>query len=621
MSSQYKYHEYMSGLQQQHYKDRSPEQTVEHIMGILKELGIETTEIWDHSNEIGTFSLRVAIHGSNLGSNGKGVSKAYARASAYAELMERYQNMWLARSPHLWENKYYFEYFIDECYLTAEELIEADSAFMRMYFNKRGMDDAAFEEKAAAFRKAQRMDYNLSEINNRYLCFPFYNVNRRTTEYIPYFAYSVYYASNGMCAGNTPEEALVQGLSEILERHVQKRIIKEHISLPDIPEDTISAYPAVYELFNRIKQNNQYHAMLKDCSLGGKYPAAALVIIEKDTGCFGMKLGCHPDYGIAMERAITEAAQGNNIYEYVRRSKLDMLNQFVDNDTNILNGYKTGQARLPFEILLSPPAYEYVPVMPVHSFSNHEILQLLLDRIMAEGYEVLIRDVSVTGFPGFHVIIPGFSEVINMSDTWFTATNTKHHIMKLLNKPSAITPDNCKYIINVMDYFANSLLENTMRSYYGVLTNFECPAEEFGMGWLYCTAMCHVLCRDYKKAAERIGLLLKHIGDIAGSHGSFYHAVNHYLTGMDKLNDHNRVINYLKQFYNEEICGRLSYIFEKPKEVMIRQYPEHNCLDFDKCAGEKCCDYHVYKYVTDRFKDMQLMKGMPDNLDRLLSYL
>jgi ribosomal protein S12 methylthiotransferase accessory factor len=609
----------MSSLQQQHYKDRSPEQTVEYIKEILNELGIKTTEIWDNSNEIGTFSLRVAIQGSNLGSNGKGISKAYARASAYAELMERYQNMWLTRSPHLWENKFDFEYFLDESYLSAEELIEENSAFIRMYFNKRGMDNASPEEKAAAFKKAQRMDFNLSEINNRYLCFPFYNANRRTTEYIPYFAYSVYYASNGMCAGNTAEEALVQGLSEILERHVQKRIISEHISLPDIPEDVIRAYPAVYELFSRIKQNNRYHAMLKDCSLGGRYPAAALVIIEKDTGCFGIKIGCHPDYGIAMERTITEAAQGNNIYEYVRRSRLDLLNQFVDNETNILNGYKTGQARLPYELLLNPPAYEYTPVISVHNLSNSEILHMLLDRIMSEGYEVLIRDVSVTGFPSFHIIIPGFSEVINMSDTWFCATNTKHHIMKLLNRPSTITCDNCKYIINVMDYFANSLLENTMRSYYGVLTNFESPAEEFGLGWLYCTAMCHVLCRDYKKASERISLLLKHIGEGAGSEKSFYQAVHHYLIGMDKLDNHERIINYLRQFYNEKICDRLSYAFEKPEEVMIRQYPEHNCMDFEKCAKERCCDYHIFKDITDRFKEMQLRKGMPDNLERLFS--
>lgn len=613
MSTQYKYEKDMTWLQQQHYKDRNPEETVEYIQEILRDMGIETTEIWDHSNEINTCSLRVVIKGSNLGSNGKGINKAYARASAYAELMERYQNMWLARSPHLWENKYAFEYFLDERYLTAEELIDEDSAFIRMYFHKRDMDNAAPLEKAAAFRKAQRMDYNLSEINNRYLCLPFYNVNKHIMEYVPYFAYSVYYASNGMCAGNTMEEALVQGLSEILERHVQKRIISEHISLPDIPESNIRAYPVVYELFSCIKQDSRYHVMFKDCSLGGRYPAAALVIIEKDTGCFGIKLGCHPDYGIAMERAITEAAQGNNIYEYVRRSKLDLLNQFVDNETNILNGYKTGQSRLPYELLLAPPTYEYVPAMPVHHLSNCEIVHMLLDRIMSEGYEVMIRDVSVTGFPSFHIIIPGLSEIINMSDSWFAATNTKHHIMKLLNKPSKITGDNCKYIINVMDYFANSLLENTMRSYYGVLTNFECPAEEYGMGWLYCTAMCHVLCRDYRKAAERISLLLQHIGEGACSNGSFYKAVLHYLRGMDVLNNHEQVIDYLMQFYNEELCKRLSYTFERPEDVMIRQYPEHNCLDFDKCGVEHCCDYHIFKDITEKFKGLQLKKGMPEN--------
>lgn len=46
-------------------------------------------------------------------------------------------------------------------------------------------------------------------------------------------------------------------------------------------------------------------------------------MIEKNTGKFGFKLGAHPDYGIAMERCFTEAAQGRDIYEYAQRCLFD----------------------------------------------------------------------------------------------------------------------------------------------------------------------------------------------------------------------------------------------------------------------------------------------------------
>ena len=53
--------------------------------------------------------------------------------------------------------------------------------------------------------------------------------------------------------------------------------------------------------------------------MGGKYPVAALIILEKNTGKYGIKLGCHPDFGVAMERTFTEAAQKDRIFINTRK--------------------------------------------------------------------------------------------------------------------------------------------------------------------------------------------------------------------------------------------------------------------------------------------------------------
>lgn len=42
-----------------------------------------------------------------------------------------------------------------------------------------------------------------------------------------------------MSAGNTIEEAVVQGLSEIIERYIQRRLFIEKPVLPTIPDDYI----------------------------------------------------------------------------------------------------------------------------------------------------------------------------------------------------------------------------------------------------------------------------------------------------------------------------------------------------------------------------------------------
>lgn len=69
------------------FKDESPKVTYEKIERILKENGISVTEHWNQSGVNHCHSLRVTIDGTNAGSNGKGLTRDLARASAYAELM------------------------------------------------------------------------------------------------------------------------------------------------------------------------------------------------------------------------------------------------------------------------------------------------------------------------------------------------------------------------------------------------------------------------------------------------------------------------------------------------------------------------------------------------------
>jgi len=67
------------------HKDRDPRQTVEAIQGILEGIGLETSLRWTSHQFDGTYSNRVTVNGTSLGSNGKG--EAYRKgAVSYAEL-------------------------------------------------------------------------------------------------------------------------------------------------------------------------------------------------------------------------------------------------------------------------------------------------------------------------------------------------------------------------------------------------------------------------------------------------------------------------------------------------------------------------------------------------------
>ena len=50
------------------------------------------------------------------------------------------------------------------------------------------------------------------------MCAPFINTKTGKDEYLPTFLVRLALGSNGMSAGNTKEEALVEGISELIER-------------------------------------------------------------------------------------------------------------------------------------------------------------------------------------------------------------------------------------------------------------------------------------------------------------------------------------------------------------------------------------------------------------------
>ena len=100
------------------FKDASPVQTVERIQNILKENGFTYSEKTFESGLKHCHTIRLTLDGSLSASNGKGVTPELARASAYAELMERLQ------SNHKYSIGNVNTAFADAVYFSASELVE-----------------------------------------------------------------------------------------------------------------------------------------------------------------------------------------------------------------------------------------------------------------------------------------------------------------------------------------------------------------------------------------------------------------------------------------------------------------------------------------------------------------
>lgn len=588
-----------------HYKEQNPEATVRQIQEILARLNLETEEHWLPESSAATCSLRLTIKGTDIGTNGKGVSRAYARASAYGEFMERLQNNFLVIFEGNHRKEDGFEHFPDEKFLTSAQLGDLKHGMMETFFSISGLNEKSGEERADFIRKYHKIDFFLDGRIDSYETHPFYSLKEKRDVDVPYYLCMMLYGSNGMCAGNTPAEALVQGLSEIIERHVQEKILLENPVLPDIPDAYIRKYPYIWQRVEMLRNLPGLTISMKDCSFGGKYPVAALLINEKNTGRFGLKLGCHPDYGVAMERAITESAQGGDFFDYATRSRLDFSNKDVSSGANICFSYKMGYGNFPYQLFGSKPDWEFTPVPDVSGKDNTSILKDMVDSLLADGYDVMIRNTSWLGFPAYHILVPGMSEIMReCSPLFLKVYNSKMYLMERLKNPEILTGKDVRLIRGVLDFLAQKKLNTSISSLFGTSDDRRFPAEELGLGWLYLTAMCCFYLQEYQEAAERMKNIATAAEKVEGSNTPFYTAVYYYFSAKSQGFSDEKTEEYLRKLFDDNILKKVRFCLGDEKKVLIRQYTLDTGTDFAGDPGQDIIWQKVRKKLKTKMKEM-----------------
>ena len=491
----------MSELQERRYKEVLPEKTVEKLKGLLKQLGIEVEEKWIDASSVGTYSLRVCVKGTNIGQNGKGMTKEFAMASGYAEFFERFQNGMFRFRLEKPTKELPFTYAPDERTLSVEKLMNKENSFLDNIVEANGHGKDTKEEQIKYIKHVLNQDTILVEKED-YLSLPYYSVKNSNITYVPERLFSYTCNSNGMCAGNSKEEALIEGLSEIFERYAGIEIFKRKLTLPEIPESYIDKFPKVKQMVEKLKKNEKYYFRLVDCSFGGKYPVAGLYIIDKNTGKFGFKLGAHPDYGIAMERCFTEASQGRDIYEYAETCLFDFYDGEDSKNRSFTEFIYGDFSAVPYQILGKKLDYEFTEMPDVSNLDNKEILRRMVKTILDEGKDILIRNVTSLGFPAFRIIVPGMSEIsFDPTAKYFNIFATLQQLFSDFRK---ITKDNIKEVIKLMEIVVNEIGYTQLALLLSLKEDVLLPCASIGSEGKYLLGILYIMDGQYDKAAKML---------------------------------------------------------------------------------------------------------------------
>lgn len=396
------------------YKDRNPIDTVNNIKNILTKLGVRVEEDTSESG-VGTYSVQIRgfYKKAYIGfGNGKGSTKEFALASGYAEFMERTQNKLhsVGVSPLttviFGENsKIRFLAHKNEKYLSAEEVINSNgdiiNSFIALYGREYYHNILKFESQKICDKKAL-------------VCVPFRKIwDDSYIEYIPQVNRLSNLGSNGMCTGNTREEALTQGLSEIFERYVQIQISNHDLDIPTIPnEDIKTLNKEIYNIIQNIEKSGEYKVIVKECSLGCGFPVIAVILMQKSTKSYFVNFGSSPVFEIALERCLTEIFQGATL-KSIEENSLAPFMYFDEHEANYANDFrliKDGVGVYTNKFILSNNN-NYSLSHYSNKEKNTDFMAYFAQLCRQNNCEAYVADFSHLGFPTYHIYIPNFSYV------------------------------------------------------------------------------------------------------------------------------------------------------------------------------------------------------------------
>lgn len=400
-------------------KDACLEDSILKMHQLLENAGFEIEEASWLNPVPNIYSLHIRDKNCPaLFTNGKGASRKACLASALGEFFERLETNYFFSDFYLGNN-------VDEpwLYFPGEKSFEISQyrdcltphlwQFYDPYSEMTGSDLLSLNDSSQKIR-----------------CLPMKQVSTGNNVYFPMNLFSNLYASNGLCAGNTHIEAQVQGLSEVFERWVKRRILLENLCLPEVPETVVQRFPQVVEARKKLLEQG-VEVSIRDASLGGKYPVMNVTLFEQKTGqCFA-SFGAHPIFEVALERTLTESLQGRSLSNLDGFQTPVFDEQIVADDENIENHFIDSSGLIHAKFISDQYDFEFFDWD--FGGTTQEQFDFLVKAVQEEGSDVYIASYEHYGIPASRIVVPGMSEVFPLQELVDNNQNRGRVLREALN--------------------------------------------------------------------------------------------------------------------------------------------------------------------------------------------
>ena len=332
-----------------------------------------------------------------------------------------------------------------------------------------------------------------------------------------------------------------------------------------------------------------------------------------------MKFGAHPVFEIAVERTLTELLQGQDIHRMMGVREFSYNNDMYDNQENVMGILVNGSGIYPTSFFRGEYNYRFHGFFNKPNANNKELLAYLINLLTAKNFDIFVRDVSYLGFPSYHIIVPGLSEIEEIDDIKSIKNYAEYNKIKKLIRNMAGPVDS-------KAEETKRFLESIQFNKLSVPDLLQLPVNDSALPWYYgdirlLLMMLYYEKQDMESAYREFSKFLKENIINNKSVQVYYKCVRDYLgTQVDNLNEE-EAINLLQTFYPHEIVQGVIREFGISGRHIVDFMPL-KCWHCEKCQLNESCLYLSNEKVYKKLKKQYAM-NLPDltNLEGLLNSL
>ena len=422
----------------------SPEETVARFKNRLKEVNLD---ILEETVRIDNGRLNIPIYFSVCGRDaletigtkkqmGKGGTPSQSEASAVMELAERFSFF------SFWKNPRNFR--LEPYKNVKNEALSFEAIAKSVH------DDSGELDRAREIFEDLPLKWTLG-------C----NMTKDREILIPFDWFFAINEFNGPSAGNCVEEAVSQGICELVERHVSSIISREKTNVPAIDLNTVTD-ALTCELIEKYKKSG-IQLFVSDFSLNTGIPSVGVLAYDPTTFPNKSEIvwtaGTTPDPQKSLSRALTEVAQ--------------LAGDFNSGSNYVASGLPKFQDLAEADFILKPD--RIVPISSLPNLGNDNIkveVENCIGALDVMDMELFAIDVMHPHLqiPAFYSIIPGahFRErAVGTSVGMFCAklisgSDNIPWCIKQLTRMDQLLPD--KYYIKFFLGLAHISLQNPRKA-------------------------------------------------------------------------------------------------------------------------------------------------------------